>query len=113
MLKFTSKIEYNVSYDRDDADNNKIIKTYRECTITITGVTREQVSDIFDNCINYMQSQVNYPLEPSNCPVWEKQFDKWVYVDSISIDNKEEYEEIKQLYKKWKSNITESRYKIK
>jgi len=89
-----SKFEYLI--DRDD---NKITSRYVQ--ITITASTLEDAEKTLSNFAIYLKLNSNYQF--SGCP-WEckSKNNNWQYGDIIIVDDKEEVEEIKKYYKKWK-----------
>lgn len=87
-----SKFEYIVNRD----ENNKITDKYIQ--ITITDKSLELAEKAFCNLEKYI-SKEGYNF--AGCP-WEYE-EQGIYGDSITdIDNREEVEEIKKIYKEWK-----------
>ena len=92
-----SKFEYII--DRDD--NKKI--TGRSVQITITASTLEDAEKALSHFEIYLKLNTNNNYHFSGCPwEWKAKNNNWQYGDTIVVDDKEEAEEIKKYYKKWK-----------
>jgi hypothetical protein len=100
--KFTSKIAYTVSLDKDDY-TNEVTDRYRYFDLTITAIDEDTASKICDNCIEYIVKNANFEIRYVGCPaIDELNNNKVQFCDSIAVYDKEEYKEIKELYTEWK-----------
>lgn len=102
--KFTSKIEYVVSREEDQFDNYKKKITGREFWVTITTNNSIQNNEfIMYNLMEHIENNSDYAFH--RCSGVEADNNKLTYIDSITVDDKDEYEEIKELYKEWKEGV--------
>lgn len=110
VIKFSSKVEYEVS--RDSEDYNPETGKYespingRDFSLTITTTSEDIAYILWENCFNYLQANASFEIIWSGCPsVEEAKNNKVSYYDTISVCDKEEYNELKDLYKEWKNKL--------
>jgi hypothetical protein len=100
---FTSKITYSV-FKEFNEDTKKVKQRYFE--LTITTVNEELAEKLWNDCYEYLSKNINFNIGWVGCPTREELLNgKFSYYDSISIYDKEEYEELKEIYKEWKKGI--------
>ena len=87
-----TKFEYLI--DRDE--NNKV--SSRTIQIEIKDKNLQLAKLALNNLKKYIKQEGNYNF--ANCPWSYKK--EGIFGDSINIDNKEEADHIKKLYKEWK-----------
>lgn len=75
---------------------------YRYADISIKAITEQRASNLWDNLIQYLNNRLNKNVDAINCPDVEKYNTYVIYNDSICIYDREEYEEIRELFKEWK-----------
>jgi len=101
--KFTSKISYTVDKERNEDTQTEQVYS-RNFELTITATSEEIAGNIWDNCFKYLKENSDIKLGWVGCPGTEDlENGKFSYCDCITIFDKEEYEELKYLYKEWKS----------
>jgi len=100
--KFTSKISYIV--DKEYNEDTKTEQVYtRNFELTITASSEEIAGEIWDNCFKYLVKNSDINLGWVGCPGTEDlENGKFSYTDCITIFDKSEYEELKDIYKEWK-----------
>ena len=100
--KFTSKIEYTVGKEHnEDTNTSKVYSRYLE--LTITARTEEIAEKIWTDCIEYLVEKANFNITIIGCPDnGEALKNKYYYYDSITIEDREEFEILKKLYAEWK-----------
>jgi hypothetical protein len=102
--KMRTKIEYivhKIDFDYATRTYNTVID-YREASFTITAKTEEEVNRIHESLSNELE-ECGFNLVGDT---WaEKEKNSYVIYDSIIVNDKEEYEEIKTIYKEWKRSI--------
>lgn len=102
--KFTSSVKYTVDKDKDDI-TGETLATTRFFELTITAQTEEIAQGIWNNFEEYVLKN-DLSKQGSGCPTIEELSNNKVsYWDSIPVFNKEEYEELKELYTEWKKEI--------
>jgi len=100
--KFTSKISYTVYKELNEDTNTEQVQQ-RYLDLTITAQTEEIAEKLWDNCFNYLEENARFKITWIGCPAKEEELNgKFSYSDNIAIFDKEEYEELKDLYKEWK-----------
>ena len=102
-----SKLTYNVyrkDFDEDTGKYDSVID-YRDTSIEIYGKTEEEAKANFDSFETYLTNNSSY--EGSSCPSIEEIYSKniWCYSEMIGVDNKDEFEEVKEIYKEWKASL--------
>ena len=104
----------NLTYEVSRKDFDYVTKKYnttiesRDACIMIYGKSEIEVREKFDSLEIYIQTNSNYYF--SSCPAIEQINEKlWYYADSINVHDKDEYDEIKELYKEWKQSMKNSR----
>lgn len=104
-VKFTSKMKYTVSKE-EEWDGSKMVNrvTGRYAEVTI-------ISDSEENCYklqNNLEStllKADENFQFARCSEVEKlKNGKFELVDYVKINDKEEFEEIMEIYKEWKVN---------
>ena len=100
--KFTSNISYSVYKElNEDTKTEQVKQRYFE--LTITAQTEEFAGNIWDDCFNYLSENAGFRINFTGCPTKEDlENGKFSYWDCITIFDKAEYEELKDLYKEWK-----------
>jgi len=100
--KFTSKVTYTV--DKEYNEDTQTEQVYsRNFELTITATSEEQAGEIWDSCFKYLNEKSDIKLGWVGCPGTEDlENGKFSYCDCITIFDKSEYEELKDLYKEWK-----------
>ena len=101
--KFTSRIEYSIGKElNEDTNTNQVYA--RNFDLTITAQTLELAESIWEDCVDYLTENVNFDFSIVGCPNTDKTLkgNKYEYNDSILIEDREEYEILKNLYTKWK-----------
>jgi len=101
--KFTSKIEYTVAKEHnEDTDTSKVYS--RNFELTITTRTGKIAEKIWDDCVEYLIKNAKFDFTITGCPDSGETLknNKYYYYDSITIEDKEEFEILKKLYTEWK-----------
>jgi len=100
--KFTSKIEYTVG--KEFNEDTQTEQTYsRSFELTVTARTEEIAEELWDNCSKYLEENAGFKIGWVGCPVKEETLNgKFSCWDSMTIYDKSEHEELKDLYKEWK-----------
>jgi len=100
--KFTSKVSYTV--DKEYNEDTQTEQVYsRNFELTIMAQTEELAGNIWDDCFKYLKENSDIKLGWVGCPgIVDLENGKFSYTDCITIFDKEEYEELKDLYKEWK-----------
>ena len=102
------RIKYIVNRMDFDVTTGKYNSTIvgRDAEIEITGNTEKEVEHLHNNLIERL-NEISF--KSSDCwSIEEAEEGKYIIVDYIAIDNKEEYEEVKEIYKEWKKEIKET-----
>jgi len=102
--KFTSNISYSVYKElNEDTKTEQVKQRYFE--LTITAQTEELAGNIWDNCFKYLNEKSDIKLGWVGCPgIVDLENGKFTYCDCITIFDKSEYEDLKDLYKEWKKS---------